>query len=80
MFTVWTAQKRSKTPSEITSDLVRVRVVGCNHVNGLVQYVLSVSDFHPTSLLLLKLGREYVWFTGLLGDAARGGGGLLGNS
>ena len=38
--------------------------------------MLSLSDFHPTSLLLSKVGKAYVWFTNLLGDVGRGGGSM----
>ena len=30
--------------------------------------MLSLSDFHPTSLLLSRVGKVSVWFTHLLGD------------
>lgn len=33
--------------------------------------MLSLSDFHPTSLLLSRVGKVYVWFTHLLGDNAK---------
>lgn len=34
--------------------------------------MLSVSDFHPASQFLSKMGKGYVWFTSLLGDVGRG--------
>ena len=37
--------------------------------------MLSLSDFHPTSLLLSRVGKVYVWFTHLLGDNAKKWGG-----
>ena len=37
--------------------------------------MLSLSGFHPTSLLLSRVGKVYVWFTHLLGDSGKEWGG-----
>ena len=39
--------------------------------------MLSLSDFHPTSLLLSRVGKVYVWFTHLLGDNGKKCGGVV---
>lgn len=72
-------QKKKKNPTEFISNMVSV--IWHYHVNGSFNTIcfgamLSLSGFHPTSLLLSRVGKVYAWFTHLLGDSGKEWGGL----